>query len=133
MGLYESNYIRLGWLLGTLDTLTGEHRSSVTGDLPLVVTVTDVQRYTTTLHLTYWFDEDGERIADPDLNVRIYHDAHLAEAMSCRNSRRHQALRSFDTDHGSELRRRWMRNMMLNKWLEYCADLGHRLDRSGGT
>ena len=27
MALYESNYIRLGWLAGELATLAGEHRS----------------------------------------------------------------------------------------------------------
>lgn len=128
MGLYESNYVRLGWLLGQLDRLSGEHRSDVTEDLPLHVIVRDVQRYTTTLHLTYWFDVHGDAVADPDLSIRIYHDARLAEAMSCRNNRRHSVLRGFDTDHGSELKKRWMRNMMLNKWLEYCSDLGHRFD-----
>ena len=25
-----------------------------------------------------------------------------------------------------ELHQRWTRNMMLNKWLEYCAERGHR-------
>jgi uncharacterized protein YqiB (DUF1249 family) len=24
-----------------------------------------------------------------------------------------------------ELDQRWTRNMMLNKWLEYCAERGH--------
>ena len=25
-----------------------------------------------------------------------------------------------------ELQQRWSRNMVLNKWLEYCVDRGHR-------
>ena len=129
MWLYESNYVRLGWLLGDLDVLQGEYRSVAQGDFALHATVTEAHRYTTDVHLTYWFEVAGERLADPDLTVRIYHDARLAEAMSCRNSRQHSVLKQFDTDHGSELKRRWMRNMMLNKWLEYCADLGHQLTR----
>ena len=57
----------------------------------------------------------------PDMRVRIYHDAHLVEA---------QALQAFPRDRrGSperELDQRWARNMMLNKWLEYCVERGHR-------
>ena len=26
------------------------------------------------------------------------------------------------------LGRRWARNVLLNKWLEYCAERGHRFD-----
>jgi len=29
MGLYESNYIRLGWLAGEIAALDGQHRSVV--------------------------------------------------------------------------------------------------------
>ncbi len=128
MGLYESNYVRLGWLLGELDSLGGLYQSTVSDDLTLHVSVVDVQRYTTTFKMTYWFDVDGEQVADPDLDVRVYHDARLAEVMNCRNSSRNEVLRAFDTEQGTELNRRWTRNTMLNKWLEYCIDLGHRFE-----
>ena len=71
-------------------------------------------------------EQCGERVADPDLLVRIYHDALMAEAMACTRHHRHAALKEFDTRPGAELSRRWTRNVMLNKWLEYCVDKGHR-------
>ena len=40
MGLYESNFIRLGWLAGKLTALVGQYRSAVRGDCDLVLTVT---------------------------------------------------------------------------------------------
>lgn len=132
MSLYESNHVRLAWLVDDIARLSGEYRSVVPGDAPLVLRVVEHHRYTNELNLTYLFEEQGEQIADPDLAIRVYHDARLAEAMSCHNSHRHRALRGFDTDAGSELRRRWMRNVMLNKWLEYCADLGHRFAPGDG-
>jgi uncharacterized protein YqiB (DUF1249 family) len=46
--------------------------------------------------------------------------------MACRSHHLHRALKAFDTGPGEELSRRWIRNCMLNKWLEYCADHGHR-------
>lgn len=128
MGLYESNYVRLGWLLGELSDLGGYYRSSIDNDLTLHVSVQDIQRYTTTFQMTYWFDVDGVKVADPDLEVRVYHDARVAEVMRCYSTTRNDVLRAYDADRGSELERRWTRNTMLNKWLEYCVDLGHQFE-----
>lgn len=126
MSLYESNYIRLGWLLSSPRCVQGAHLSAPADDLPLHLILVDRSKYTTTIRLTYYFEEGGEPVADPDLLVRLYHDALLAEAMACTRRHRHEALRQFDTRPGAELSRRWARNVMLNKWLEYCLDKGHR-------
>ncbi len=125
MTLYESNFIRLRWLVRDLKAIDAPLRSEVSSDCTLHLSVLEICRYTTTLRLTYLFDEDGATLADPDLRIRVYHDASLAEAMECGHRHRHEALRQFDTSSGSELQRRWTRNIMLNKWLEYCADKGH--------
>jgi hypothetical protein len=126
MTLYESNHIRLGWLVSDLVDPAPAAVSDVAGDLPLYLTLLERTRYTTTVRMTYFFEDGEERIADPDLRIRIYHDARLAEAMACTHRHRHEALRRFDPGPGGELSRRWARNVMLNKWLEYCCDLGHR-------
>ena len=49
----------------------------------------------------------------------------LAEAMACTDVHRHTLLQPYATGSGTQLQRRWTRNMMLNKWLEYCVDRGH--------
>jgi uncharacterized protein len=126
MHLYESNYLRLHWLLADVRALPDRQCSTVAGDLPLHLEVLERSPYTTTLRLTYFFPDEHGEVADPDLSVRIYHDAGLAEAMACRRQHLHHALRQFDTAPGDELNRRWARNSMLNKWLEYCYDHGHR-------
>lgn len=136
MSLYESNYLRLSWIIDEFDQLcvTEEAlQSEVAGDCTLFLAVTDQSRYTTTLLLTYYFEDGSARIADPDVSIRIYRDARLAEAMACGGRRCHPALTGFDTTTGAELRRRWTRNIMLNKWLEYCADRGHRFLVSGAA
>jgi uncharacterized protein YqiB (DUF1249 family) len=98
MGLYESNFIRLGWLAGNLRALNGRYLSSISGDCDLVLTVTERSPYTSTVNLTYLLPEAHGPRRYPDMRVRIYH----------------------------ELDQRWARNMMLNKWLEYCVERGHR-------
>jgi uncharacterized protein YqiB (DUF1249 family) len=127
MSLYESNFVRLGWLLPDPRRIRGPMTSGAADDLPLYLSLVDRSRYTTTVRMTYFFDDEVGRVADPDLLVRIYHDALLVEAMACTHRHRHEALKEFDTRPGAELSRRWARNVMLNKWLEYCTEKGHRL------
>jgi uncharacterized protein YqiB (DUF1249 family) len=123
MGLYESNFIRLSWLAGQLASLEGEHRSSVTGDCDLMLTVKDRSPYTSTLLLTYLLPGSGAGRPYPDMRVRIYHDAHLAEALEWASAVPPPAKARLQQ---RELDQRWSRNVMLNKWLEYCVERGHR-------
>ncbi len=123
MTLYESNYIRLGWLAGDLRELAGEHRSRVARDVELKLTVLERGPYTTMLQLTYAFGGVAESPDAPDLGVRVYHDARVAEAHAFGAGTR-PAARSAAA--GADLGSRWVRNVMLNKWLEYCVDRGHR-------
>ncbi|MDX1480109.1 MAG: DUF1249 domain-containing protein [Woeseiaceae bacterium] len=125
MALYESNYLRLLRVIPELARLDGCFRSRVAGDCDLHVAILERTRHTVTLSLTYYFDTDEGRRADPDMTVRAYLDGRLAEAMSHCRTHRHAALRRLFRQHGVELDVRWERNIVLNKWLEYLADQGH--------
>ena len=142
MSLYESNYLRLQRLVSGIETISGAHCSQCEADLPLHLEVLERTRYTATLQLTYLFARDSDErersqcagdavdtvrwLADPDLRLRVYFDGRLAEAMSLTSSHRHAILRRIAKCHREELDARWRHNMMLNKWLEYCIDAGHR-------
>jgi uncharacterized protein YqiB (DUF1249 family) len=135
MSLYESNYQRLGWLAGSLATLAGNHRSTVRDDCDLLLSVTERTPYTTTMNLTYRLDEPGaspvataESVSYPDMGIRVYHDAHVVEAQEWAAGRNpsHGVLQALRRHAERELDQRWARNMMLNKWLEYCLERGHR-------
>jgi len=54
----------------------------------------------------------------------------LVEAMESCVEHRHRLLREI-AQASVELDRRWARNMMLNKWLDYLADMGHCLSVDG--
>ncbi len=129
MTLYESNYIKLHNLTTGFDWPSEGAVSIAPRDSDLHATIARREAYTTTLKLTYWFTEaDGVVVADPDLIVRIYHDARVAEAVSGRERHCHYKLRELAVSSGAELGRRWRINMMLNKWLDYLFDVGHKLD-----
>jgi uncharacterized protein len=123
MVLYESNYVRLNWLTTGVAGLQGAHRSVVTGDCDLLLTVIERTPYTSTVNLSYSIAED---LQIPDLRVRVYHDAHLAEAQEWAGTHSQPVLKALRTQAERELDQRWARNVMLNKWLEYCVERGHR-------
>jgi uncharacterized protein len=134
MGLYESNFIRLNWLadghtsgLGSLD---GRHQSKVAGDCDLLLSVTERTPYTSTLNLTYLLSGDAPEAPDavqyPDMRIRVYHDAHVVEALEWAATHGQPILKALRTHAERELDQRWARNVMLNKWLEYCVERGHR-------
>lgn len=128
MGIYESNWRLLGKLTGDLRSLPREAVSAVPEDVDLHLEILEESPYTTTFRLTYYFEVGSGLQADPDLTVRVYHDANLAEVLSCKQHHRHRLLQQFPTDAKSELKRRWQRNVLLNKWLEYCIERGHAFD-----
>lgn len=131
MTLYESNYVKLRQLHSTLVWDVDAVRSVSARDHDLHVDVLRREPYTTTLRVTYWFEEGGGRVADPDLMLRVYHDARVVEAVSSGEGHRHPKLRELATHGAAEIDRRWRLNMMLNKWLDYLFEVGHSLDRPG--
>jgi len=127
MTVYESNYLKLGRLASRYPAKKNiVWTSAVPDDCDLHLEVLRREPYTTTLRMTYWFlDAEAGRIPDPDLTVRVYHDARLAEAVAARVVHRHEVLQDLDPAHAAELGRRWRVNMMLNKWLDYLLEIGH--------
>jgi uncharacterized protein YqiB (DUF1249 family) len=134
MTVYESNFIKLGKLIEWLDrpeAACTRFVSRTDRDCDLHIEVLSREAYTTTLKMTYWFALDqvvggsSELIADPDLTLKIYHDARLAEAVAAKETHRHAVLQALALRHSLELGRRWRRNIMLNKWLDYVLEMGH--------
>jgi len=130
MSLYESNYLRFLHLAGDPRRLSGTLISRVDGDCELRLAVLEHMPYTSMLTLTYLIpsSDSGSLERLPDLRLRAYHDARLLEAEQFRQQqpKEHNTRRRDPLQGERELHQRWTRNMMLNKWLEYCVERGHR-------
>lgn len=123
MALYEENYIRLRRLVPRLPAAGETRTSCVPGCIDLHLEVLERAPYTTTLRLTYCFvEEDGIR-REPDLLLRIHHDARTAEAMNIHLPRGRYRFEARRTLH-----RCWERNRFLHRWLGYCLYRGHCFD-----
>ncbi len=123
MELYELNYIQLRQLIPDVELVADQAVSRVEGGLDLHLSVRERARYTTTLHLSYSFDE-GATLA-PDILVRLYHDAQAAEVLS-RGKGRGGSGSGFDRfRHDYPIEARWRVNRFLHKWLGFCLRHGH--------
>ncbi len=123
MELYEKNYVLIRLLVPELREMEpGVFVSQAPEAMPLELTLDSHNRYTTTFNLTYRFLEStrGRSDREPDLSIRLYHDARSCEVMSgLMPEGRLEVRRTRDLDEG------WRLNRFLNKWLGYCIRQGH--------
>jgi len=133
MDLYEKNYVLLSRLIPDLNKIPAKTDSSVVGSPRLYLNIEERCKYTTMLSITYYFEgPEGKKIADPDLHIRIYHDARQAEAVSCMKKgllpgkmERIPINTSWNTGQ-SMIDCKWEINLFLEKWLKYSLVQGHR-------
>lgn len=126
MDLYEINYMRFRQLCPGLEGIDETQVSTAEGALNLHLSLIERCKYTTTVSLTYLFQEAlGEVKPEPNLMVRVYHDARQAEVLSRAYRCLNKEVRIMDLHDGSELKWRWSMNRFLYKWLGYCYHQGH--------
>lgn len=121
MELYEANYMRLRLLVPVLPGV-GSLVSRVDGCLDLYLQVHRRCKYTSMLRLTYAFGVNGDRCLEPDLHIRVYHDARVAEACS---RLLHHGRGRQDQNLDSTIQTKWSLNRFLYRWLGYCLHRGH--------
>jgi len=122
MDLYENNYLRLRRLIPDLCKLPDKTVSRLPGCLSLHLDIIERTKFTTTIFLSYYFEEAGQMIAEPALTLRIYHDANQVEVLTG-----HLQHGRLQYDHIPEMaiKIKWKLNRFLYKWLGYCLYLGH--------
>ena len=125
MELYETNYIYLRRLVPQLDGRRDAQVSSVDRGPDLHLEVMERCPYTTSLMLTHRFDAQAAGESLPDLQVRIYHDARVAEVLPASAPARLGRIGSRVLPETGTLAWRWAVNRFLNRWLRYCLGEGH--------
>lgn len=125
LDLYERNYQLLERLVPELELPFERAVSRSATDLPLVLTTVERAPYTSELRLTYEFNgPEGKRL-EPDMWIKVYRDARVAEALHCGKHLPWLAADEGDPEAGKFLHDQWARNHMLAKWLEYLLEHGH--------
>lgn len=94
MEMYERNYIHLRLFCGDIRQLPDESVSTVTGSVPVKLTVLERSRHTTLLMLTYLFDESSDDSFDnnterkPDEKAQAFHKP--AENLNQNTKKKHR-------------------------------------------
>jgi uncharacterized protein YqiB (DUF1249 family) len=118
MDIYEYNYLRLRKLAPDLE-IADEMISVTPGHLDLYLSVAERCKYTTMIRMTYLFRQNNKTVYQPDMHIKIYHDARIAEVQD-RLDHKHHRIYS-----GNTLQQKWKLNRFLYKWLGYCIYQGH--------
>ncbi|MGV6852925.1 MAG: DUF1249 domain-containing protein [bacterium] len=125
MQIYEANYQRLQILLDTGHKAGWKGVSKQPNTPDLFARIDEQHRYTTMLHLSHRFSEDGKYHQEPDTFIRIYHDARTAEAVQISpGTNVTELLRPWVPSKLITQRRREL-NWFLLKWLNYLIERGH--------
>ena len=123
--LYERNFRLIECLAPELEFPFDDAVSYSGTDLPLRLTVSERGRFTVAFRLTYEFPDGKGLKREPDLEVRVYRDARLAEALICPSRPAWLAKGEGDPQVFQFLDDQWGRNLLLHKWLNYLLENGH--------
>jgi len=118
MELYEHNYMRLRNIAPDLK-VADEMISTVAEHQDLFMSITERCKYTTMLRMTYQFEEEGQLLFEPDLHLKVYHDARVVEVQQFHSRTRGPLYMA------NLIEQKWMMNRFLFKWLGYCLHQGH--------
>ncbi|HEX7341662.1 MAG TPA: DUF1249 domain-containing protein [Rhodanobacteraceae bacterium] len=125
MGLYAENYHRLARLFAPQRLACGHYVSDLDDGLDLHLTVQERHPYTLELSMSYGFVDTSTGHPSPSAQLRMYTDAHMAEAMHCHPGRHlWHVLGPFPPAH-TVMQHRLRMNGFLNRWLEYLAEQDH--------
>ena len=129
MDMYEDNYMKLRKLIPDLKCIDESAISNSEGYLDLHLQIIERSKFTTTLRLSYCFTDSNEMRLEPNLKIRIYHDAGLAEVMS---GKLHHGRLVLDHLPADALKEKWQLNRFLSKWLKYCLRQNHVFSQYAG-
>ena len=125
MGLYAENYHRLARLFAPQSLDLGSYLSTVDDGLDLRLDVVEIHRYTIELHLTYCITDRDTGGPAPSAWLRMYRDAHVAEATHCHPGKRLWHKLGPFPPAKTVFQQRMRMASFLNRWLEYLAEQGH--------
>jgi uncharacterized protein YqiB (DUF1249 family) len=121
MALCEDNYRLLMRMAPDLADMQGRYASCLGDHTDLYLEVLEQARYTTLIHLTYYFHHEQGQTPDPDVTLRVYHDARQVEVLDLRQ-RVLPMQRLYDAP---ALLNKWKANLFVSKWLSFCNFQGH--------
>jgi len=123
--LTEETYNQLLFLIPDTQLKQGRYSCTAANDVSeevfLYLDILEQTPYTTHLHLTYHFNNEHGKYTDPDVYLRVYHDAKQLEVLSLKQDM--LPVESLYEHPGLE--NKWQLLLFLNRWIVFCVAQGY--------
>ena len=125
--IFETIYHKLSCLIPDLETLEGgvARKSKVSSYMDLNLDVLDRDHNTLHIALAHYYEQNGDLVPDPDMEIRVHLGSKQAEALTF------QTVMGFTYVYGeTTINNRAKRDLndFLNAWLGNLLAQGHSLD-----
>lgn len=115
----EANYARLTRLLNDLEVENLSFQLRFSDTLCYRLRLMDAGRYTSTLEVTQQLSPT-DTLRQPDMIVRLYHDARMAEVTQCAQMSSFEPRYSYPNRRMHHPDEKHMLNRFLGEWLSFC-------------
>ncbi|WP_240612718.1 DUF1249 domain-containing protein [Alteromonas flava] len=119
LALGEANYARMIRLLPDVDTHSLEYRFNAGKGLSYSIQIIDSAPYTSTLEISQHSSQLPEYL-QPSMQVRLYHDAQIAEVMQAQRVSALAASYPYPNTQMHQKNEKHMVNHFLAEWLVFC-------------
>lgn len=133
INLYERNYVQLMAVMPQMRKLDSSVVLLVGQFGRLCLDVLESSPYTSVVMLTYQLGSGDRWVKDPQITVRMYHDAKVAEVIAYQQ---HQYMRPWYHDMGETRAvspEKRQVNLFLSEWLSHCLREGYQLVATQGA
>jgi uncharacterized protein YqiB (DUF1249 family) len=125
----EINYGRLLRLLPDCDTEDLQYQFKVNTSLLYTIKIIECSRYTSTLEMSQK-NQMGYEFLRPVVQVRLYHDAKMAEVISAQNIGSLKPSYQYPNTKMYQKNEKEMVNLFLAEWLQFCLTQSSQLHSS---
>jgi uncharacterized protein YqiB (DUF1249 family) len=125
----DVNYARLLKLLPDCDTENLQYQFQVNASLSYTIKIIECSRYTSTLEMSQK-SQMGYEFLRPVVQVRLYHDAKMAEVISAQNIGSLEPSYRYPNTKMYQKNEKEMVNLFLAEWLQFCLTQSSQLHSS---
>ncbi|MBF7071882.1 DUF1249 domain-containing protein [Glaciecola sp. MH2013] len=115
----EQNYAYALRLLPDCDSESLSYQFQINDSLSYRITIIESTRYTSTIEMAQ-FTKNAPAFLQPLMEVRLYHDAKVAEVLSCQRISRLEPSYEYPNLNMHQRNEKQMVNIFLAEWLQFC-------------
>lgn len=119
--LHETNYAKLSYVIPSVKSLNSRLQITTQHSHQFIeLAVHEKSKFTTTLQLDIRHSRKMPWLKHLTLNIRLYHDARVAEVLSFQHHHRFEPKYDYPNPRMYHKNEKQQLNHFLSEWLDYC-------------